>query len=119
MTGRLVVIESPYAGDVPANLAYLHQIIRECALRDDSPYASHLMLTEALDDLDTHERAVGIELGLRWRRAADARLFYIDRGWSPGMLAAKALYVAEGLSFEIRVLGETAFACYPVPEGGE
>ncbi len=102
---RLVVIESPYAGRVALNQLYLSDCIRECALRGDSAYASHLMLTIALDDGDPAERKLGIELGLAWRRRADMRIFYTDRGWSPGMKAARELYVAEGLTYELRRLG--------------
>ena len=102
---RLVVIESPYAGRVALNKLYLSDCIRECAFRGDSAYASHLMLTEALDDLDPAERKLGIELGLAWRRRADMRIFYTDRGWSPGMKAARDLYAAEGLTYELRRLG--------------
>lgn len=102
---RLVVIESPYAGEVDDNLSYLNRCIRECALRRDSAYASHLMLTGALDDDDPEERALGIGLGLVFRRVADMRIFYIDRGWSRGMDAARRLYEREGLSFEVRILG--------------
>lgn len=99
---RLVVIESPYAGDVVGNLAYLNRCIRECALRGDSPYASHLMLTTALDDNEPDERALGIELGLAFRRAVDMRIFYINLGWSHGMLAAVSLYRRERLPYEVR-----------------
>ncbi len=101
---RLVIIESPYAGNVQANLQYLHRCIRDCALRGDSPYASHLMLTTALDDTNPQERALGIELGLCWRRAADCAIFYTDLGWSSGMIAAQELYLAEHMPFEIRAL---------------
>lgn len=104
--GRLVILESPYAGDVEGNVEYLHRCIRECALRGDSPYASHLMLTGGLRDGDPGERSLGIMLGLRWRRAADCALFYVDRGWSSGMQAAREVYLAEGKPFEVWGLGE-------------
>lgn len=102
---RLVVVESPYAGDVAANVAYLHECIRDCADRGDSPYASHLMLTTALDDDVPDERDLGIVLGLAWRRVADQRIFFIDQGWSRGMTAAACLYQREGYSYEVRHVG--------------
>ena len=40
-TMRLVVVESPYAGDVEANLAYLRRAMRDCLLRGEAPFASH------------------------------------------------------------------------------
>lgn len=65
------------------------------------------MLTEALDDNDPSQRALGIKAGLEWRRAADCRLFYVDRGWSDGMWKAWDLYQEEGLSTEIRRISRT------------
>ena len=103
---KLVIIESPYAGDVERNLRYLDTCIRHCIARNESPYASHKMLTTALDDRDPAQRAIGIETGLAWRRRADERLFYVDLGWSTGMKAAKDLYKSEGLSYKVRQIGD-------------
>lgn len=97
-----VVIESPYAGDVKRNRAYLEICIRNSVYRGETPYASHKMLTDALDDSIPEERDLGIACGLELRRRADLRVFYIDLGWSGGMLAAKKLYDAEGLEYEER-----------------
>jgi hypothetical protein len=102
---KLVVIESPYAGDVPRNLAYLDAAIRDCIARGESPYASHKMLTTALDDNDPEQRAIGIRAGLAWRERADQRVFYTDLGMSAGMQAARTTYLMYGLSFEGRTLG--------------
>jgi hypothetical protein len=102
---KLVVIESPYAGDVARNLAYLDACIRDCIARGESPYASHKMLTTALDDTKPDERAAGIAAGLCWRRVADLRVFYTDLLWSAGMRAAFDLYEREGLLWETRALG--------------
>ena len=99
------IIESPYQGDVARNKVYLQQCIRDCLRRGESPYASHQMLTDALDDRDPKDRALAIEAGLHWRRKADHRAFYVDYGWSQGMRDAQALYRQEGLAFSIRVLG--------------
>lgn len=105
---RLVVIESPYAGDVEANLRYLDRCILDCVYRGDSPYASHKTLTTALDDLVPEQRALGIACGLAWRRKADMRIFYADRGWSSGMSAARNTYDVERLNYEIRFLDQPA-----------
>lgn len=82
-----VVIESPFAGDVERNLKYLRAAMRDCALRGESPYASHAILTQdgVLDDNDPHERKLGIELGFEWRDAADKTVVYTDLGMSTGM----------------------------------
>jgi hypothetical protein len=101
---KLVIIESPYAGNVERNLRYLDACIRDCLSRGESPYASHRMLTTALDDNDPEQRAAGIAAGLEWRKRADLRVFYVDYGHSNGMLAAQDLYDREGLPYETRWL---------------
>ena len=87
------VIESPYAGDVPANTAYLQRAIRWCLANGMTPYASHQMLTGALDDLDPEQRAQGIAAGVAMARAlvvgaGALHLYFVDRGVSAGMVAA-------------------------------
>lgn len=114
---RLVVIESPYAGDVDANLAYLDKAILDCLARGESPYASHKMLTTALDDDIPDQRALGISAGLAFRRMVQGRVFYCDRGWSSGMRAALDLYLSEGLSWELRFLTHAASFHFPRGEG--
>lgn len=99
---KLVIIESPYAGDVKQNRAYLETCIRDSVYRGESPYASHKMLTDALDDNIKEERDLGIACGLELRRRADLRVFYVDLGWSGGMLAAKKLYEHSSLEYEVR-----------------
>lgn len=82
---RLVIIESPYAGNVERNRRYLLRCIRDCLARGESPYASHLMLTTALVDADVNERDLGIRAGFAWRGVADATVIYTDHGISTGM----------------------------------
>lgn len=111
---KLVIIESPYKGDIPRNKLYLRSCIRDCLSHGESPYASHRMLTDALDDDSPAERALGIAAGLAWRRAHYRNeeglvqhvtpVFYTDLGWSGGMSSALALYEEEGIHFERRVL---------------
>lgn len=87
---RRVILESPYAGDVDANVAYARRCILDCLSRGESPIASHLLYTQpgVLDDKAEDERALGIEAGLAWLPVADAMVVYMDRGISPGMQAA-------------------------------
>jgi hypothetical protein len=87
---RRVMLESPYRGDIAANLAHARRCALDCIERGEAPFASHLFYPQVLDDDVPHERALGILLGLTWRKAADASVFYTDRGWSPGMRAAYA-----------------------------
>lgn len=84
----LVVLESPYAGEVEANLAYARRAAFDCAQRGEATQASHLYYTQFLNDAVPEQRRLGISLGLAWVRVADYSVFYTDRGWSNGMLSA-------------------------------
>jgi hypothetical protein len=109
---KLVILESPYAGEVNANLAYARRCLKDCALRNESAQASHLLLTQVLDDNKPDERALGIALGLAWRKAADYSVFYTDRGWSRGMLAALESALDEKRPISLRALdGEVQLPC--------
>lgn len=85
-----VIIESPYAGDIEANLKYAKLCILDSLRRGEAPLASHLLYTQPgiLDDSITDERELGIAAWLAWQPVAEKHVFYIDRGWSRGMLAA-------------------------------
>jgi hypothetical protein len=85
---KLVVLESPYKGEVEENLVYARACALDCARRGESVQASHLLFTQFLDDTVPAERELGIALGLAWTRVADYSVFYTDRGWSTGMLRA-------------------------------
>ena len=101
---KLVIIESPYKGNVALHERYLRACIRDCLKRGESPYASHRMLTDALNDNVPEERALGIEAGFAWAHAGVLHegatqelddfeevkhVFYVDFGYSTGMLLAK------------------------------
>lgn len=101
---RLVIIESPYAGDVEANVEYARRCVRDSLLRGEAPIASHLLYTQPgiLDDSVPAERLHGISAGLAWRRVADASVVYTDRGVSHGMRLGIAEAEAAGLPVEYR-----------------
>jgi len=101
---RLVILESPYAGDIEANLKYARACIKDSLSRGEAPIASHLLYTQPgiLDDDDPEERQKGIDAGLEWGRVADARVFYIDHGMSKGMQLARAYACARGETVEYR-----------------
>lgn len=82
---RLVIIESPYAGDVERNLCYVRAAMRDCLFRGEAPFASHALYTQpgVLDDLIPGERQLGA--GLYWGARADATVVYTDLGISRGM----------------------------------
>lgn len=104
---KLVIIESPYAGEIEVNVAYARACMRDSLERGEAPIASHLLYTQpgVLLDEVPQERQWGIDAGLAWRRVAELAVFYTDRGWSKGMLAAKELYDREGFPYEVRSLG--------------
>lgn len=84
---KLVYLESPYAGDVDANVAYARACMADCLRRGEAPYASHLLYTQpgVLDDDKPHERELGMEAGFAWGAHAAATVVYVDRGVSRGM----------------------------------
>ncbi len=86
---KLVVIESPYAGDVELNLRYLDAALADCFARGESPFASHGLYTRkgVLDDRIPDERARGMRAGFAWGEKADLVVVYEDLGLTPGMLA--------------------------------
>lgn len=100
---RLVIIESPYAGDVERNVAYAREAIRDSLIRGESPIASHLLYTQSgiLRDEDPTERALGISAGHAWRRVCDAVVFYMDHGMSSGMVEMEQVLTAGGMQAKI------------------
>ncbi len=88
---RLVVVESPYAGksaeDINKNIVFARACLRDCFLRGEYPFASHLLYTQngILDDGNPEERKLGIDAGLEWVKVADATVVYTDMGITKGM----------------------------------
>ena len=82
-----VILESPYAGDVAKNEQYGRACLRDSLLRDEAPFASHLLYTQpgVLDDSDPDERRRGIEAGLVIGLAMRRTVVYTDLGISLGM----------------------------------
>lgn len=107
---RLVIIESPYAGDVDANIAYARAAVRDSLLRGEAPIASHLLYTQpgVLDDGIPEERQHGIDAGLAWRHVSEATVVYTDRGISKGMEYGIAAAIKAGKPVEYRSLGDAA-----------
>lgn len=84
---RLVLVESPYAGDVERNVEYARRAMRDCLMRGEAPFASHLLYTQpgVLDDTIPAQRAMGINAGLAWGAKAIMTAVYVDFGISGGM----------------------------------
>ncbi|MEM9194313.1 MAG: hypothetical protein AAGF12_34370 [Myxococcota bacterium] len=104
---RLVVLESPYAGDVAKNVAYARMCVLDCLRRGEAPIASHLLFPAILGDCEPQRRRLGIAAGLAWVKVAHAQVFYQDLGVSPGMRAAM-VEPHGGARIERRLLEECA-----------
>ena len=97
---KRVLVESPYAGDVYANVRYARRCILDCLRRGEAPFASHLLYTQdgVLDDLEPEERRLGMEAGFAWGAAAELIAVYVDRSVSRGMLAGVVAHRRRGVS---------------------
>ena len=95
----LVIIESPYMGNVKSNVAYARKCMSDSLLRGESPFASHLLYTQILDDNKDIERLTGMSRAFNWYRHADLMAVYTDKGISNGM--KMGMEVAEKLGIEM------------------
>lgn len=84
---KLVLLETPYAGNVARNVRFAKACMRDCLQRGEAPFASHLLYTQQgiLKDSLVPERMLGIEAGLLWGARADYTVVYTDFGISFGM----------------------------------
>jgi hypothetical protein len=84
---RIVIVESPYAGNVEKHVRYARACVRDCLVRGEAPFASHLLYTQegVLRDEVPAEREHGIQAGFAFRVVADATVVYTDLGTSRGM----------------------------------
>lgn len=109
---KRVILESPFAGDVEANIEYARACVRDSLSRGEAPIASHLLYTQPgiLNDDVPHEREWGINAGLAWGGVAEATVVYTDRGISRGMEYGIKRAGDEGREVEFRTLpGYDAF----------
>jgi len=104
---RLVLVESPYAGNIEQNEAYARAALADCLRRGEAPFASHLLYTQpgVLDDQEPAERRLGIAAGLAWGEQADLTAVYVDLGVTPGMRQGIERAIAAGRPIEHRRLG--------------
>lgn len=101
---RLVIVESPYAGDIARNVEYARACVRESLTRGEAPIASHLLYTQPgiLRDNVPEERKQGIDAGLAWRRVAEATVVYTDLGITAGMRYGIVAATEMGIPVEYR-----------------
>jgi hypothetical protein len=104
----LVIIESPYMGNVKSNVAYARKCMSDSLLRGESPFASHLLYTQVLDDTKEIERLTGMSRAFNWYRHADLMAVYTDKGISKGMEMGMEVAKNLGINIEYRNLTEGA-----------
>lgn len=102
----LVIIESPFAGDVDTNIRYARACMRDSLIRGEFPFAMHLLYTQdgILDDDILEERNLGIEAGLAWGKHANKTVVYTNLGITPGMEKGIQRAKEEGREIEYREL---------------
>lgn len=101
---KLVIVESPYAGEVETNLAYLRAAMFDCLLRGEAPLAGHRLYTAVLDDAKGEQRHLGMEAAFAWAERADYIVAYTDRGISRGMFDGIERHQKNGKLIEYRSL---------------
>jgi hypothetical protein len=103
---ELVLIESPYAGDVDTNINFARACMRDSLGRGEAPFAMHLLYTQEaiLNDDIPEERNWGIEAGLAWGKHASKTVVYTNLGITPGMEFGIQRAKEEGREIEYREL---------------
>lgn len=101
---NLVIVESPFAGDVAKHIRYARAALADCLRRGEAPFASHLLYTQegVLDDGVLGDRVLGIEAGLQWGRVSAGTVVYTDCGISEGMKMGITRALLEGRHVEYR-----------------
>jgi len=102
----VVIIESPYAGDVKRNEIYARRCMKDSLIRGEAPFISHLLYTQVLDDKIPKDRKLGMEAGFSFIEKSDYSVVYEDYGISGGMKEGikRAIDIGHGVKF--RKIGE-------------
>lgn len=119
-TMQTVIIESPYSSDteegIIANSEYAVKCMQDSIKRGEAPFVPHLHYTLRINGTFAFEqngqsdpthflgRVEGFNLTNKWRNAAWKTVFYLDKGWSNGMKAAKKYCDEHHLNYEERYL---------------
>lgn len=105
---RRVILETPFAGDVARNIRYARACVRDCLLRGEAPFASHLLYTQpgVLNDDNADDRQLGMMAGFAWRTMADMTVVYLDLGMTPGMQAGMDNAKGNLIPVDMRYLGK-------------
>jgi hypothetical protein len=84
----VVIVESPFSGDMEANRKYAIRACADCLNRGEVPYASHLFFPQFLNELAPEQRELGLTAGYALWKIASKIVFYCDLGISSGMARA-------------------------------
>lgn len=125
---NIVIVESPFAPDkeqeaarkcvgetdesayywrqdqMAANGKYLKRACLDCLSRHEVPYASHGFFPHFLDETNPEQRELGLTAGYAMWTCTNKVVFYVDRGFSPGMQRAFERATAMGYVTEQRFL---------------
>ena len=106
-----VILESPFAGDVLKNIEYARKCMRDCFMKGEIPFASHLLYPQEgiLNDDNPEERKMGIDAGLSWGKFASKTVVYTDLEITEGMKQGIKNAEDDGGEVEMRKLGEFNF----------
>jgi len=120
--GSVVMIESPYSGQIDRHVRYTALCCIDAAIvHDELGYASHGVMTQHprckeifvsdfQEKWDTLTRDEAIAMSHRMRRRCDKTVFYTDLGWSSGMTQALDYCKSHRIPFELRKVNTKALA---------
>ena len=112
---KVEFIESPYSGDVDGNVRYLMLCGLDSFARGFMPTSTHGSMTihpacttffvsDYDPQWDIFSRNACIQRGNELRRLCIRTVFYTDRGWSRGMLAAQQYCENHNMPYEERTV---------------
>lgn len=114
---RIIVVESPLAGDTQKNFRYALWCCRAWWLNDVFPIASHTNCPWYMDDNNPKEREAGIDWPWAWFLSVP-HMFMVDLGTSNGMIKAMARCTAESISYNNVSLKDISPECWAAFEAG-
>lgn len=95
----LTIVESPFLGGLEWAVRYARAALADSLRRGESPFASHLLYPQVLDDMDPESRRMGLRAGLALYPQARACAVYVDFGVTPGMV--EGILAAQGATTPI------------------
>lgn len=104
---RVVYICSPFSGKIVTNCEMARLYCRLASYHGYVPFASHLMFTQFMNDLNPEERELGLQFGIRMMKLCDEVWVFGDK-WSAGM--TREIEVARKLGMKIRCFDTCATA---------